>query len=735
MVPEGSLRQSRILFLLLAVIALAVACAWLIFRPGEGTAHTLTVPEIALETAAGTADSEAMAPDETGQSAKSGFARHVADEQATDGARDVAEGAKHQSQSRATGDPALPGPDPNGSGTPVQPAAGGVRRGMDDAKRPPTPREREEAARVATGRPALAGRMARTPVASAGRSSLQKSPEQEKWEEGWREEGITPPPMTPTPVTGKIMSEQAREGLAEATVYLMTFFPVDGIAGGPLLPVVTQFKTDAQGNFAGTIPASQLAPQGFPVAAIGVDWEGRRIVAAIPIKVLDAGQSNALGIFWAPEIPYVLRCDCTQFNGALSVVSSGELNAQRMHKLKQSDFLASFPAFTITPKDAQPAEGKPAPGMAELIGTWAPGTMPYISLLDGQNLLRTQRPKNASIVSNKSSGPLPEPFETMVFLNESYKPIGGMVSDADGMPVGGAVVATRGGAIQHTAVTDAGGWFFIDNPDERTTSLLVTHDEYIEVLHNALPGDTTVQVTMGSKRPLIRLHVIDKQTTLAVTELSVKVVGNHPWGKDKGKAMPVQLVDLTAGDGHYTFQWPVEVRNITLEKLGYFPRLINKPAVDGTEIAIELSPGRKLEITPRNYTSVQQADRWFPDQNNGPGIYTAWSHHWIEYEVDFGDAPAEGEQGGFFDIVLGCTNQGIVDNEYQFVVDVYVDDVKKKTLTIMADSITVREGRTSLGALSGVHRIRLIWTNDKWIPDQLDANIRYANLKFLEQPK
>jgi hypothetical protein len=30
--------------------------------------------------------------------------------------------------------------------------------------------------------------------------------------------------------------------------------------------------------------------------------------------------------------------------------------------------------------------------------------------------------------------------------------------------------------------------------------------------------------------------------------------------------------------------------------------------------------------------------------------------------------------------------------------------------------------------------VRLVWLNDSWIPDQLDANIRYQSLKFLEQP-
>ncbi|MBX3459029.1 MAG: hypothetical protein KF696_03555 [Planctomycetes bacterium] len=729
------MRQSRILFLLLALLALAVACAWLVFKPGDEAAGKPFVPGIVADGAETGEAREDQAP--TTEPTSTHTQSPPADEQQPHGgdASQPGAAAPGASPSQGNGAQGTPpaGRNTPGSGAQTQPQGGD--RGAAQQPRQPTPREREEAARVSTGRPALAERLARTPGASGVKSSLQKSPEQEKWEEGWRADGITPPPMTPTPVTGKIMSEQAREGLAEASVHLMTFFPLDGVAGGPLLPVVTEFKTDAQGNFTGSVPASKLAPQGFPIAAIGVSWEGKRILAAMPIKVLDVGQNNALGIFWAPEIPFVLTCDCTQFNGALSVVSSGELNAQRIHKLKRSEFLASFPAFPVTPRDAEAKEGKPAPGFAELVGTWGPGTMPYISLRDGTELLRTQRPKNASVVSSKSSGPLPEPFETLVFLNESYKPMGGMVSDADGMPVQGAVVATRGGAIQHVAVTDAGGWFFMENPDEKTNALLVTHDQYIEVLHSAQPGDTTVQITLGPKRPLIRLHVIDRQTTQPITDLSIKVVGNHPWGKDKGKAMPAQVVELAASDGRYTLQWPVEVRNITLEKLGYFPKLISKPAADGTEIAIELSPGRKLEITPRNYTSVQQADRWFPDPNNGPGIYTAWSHHWIEYEVDFGDAPAEGEQGGFFDIVLGCTNQGIVDNEYQFVVDIYIDDEKKRTLNIMADSITVREGRASLGALSGVHRIRLMWTNDKWIPDQLDANIRYATLKFLEQPK
>ncbi|MCC7509743.1 MAG: hypothetical protein IT464_10240 [Planctomycetes bacterium] len=729
------MKQSRILMLLLSTLALAVACAWLVFLPDD--------PKPTFSAADQAPGLGNQSPDATQADADPADTQPQATPAVTLTEQEKA-AAEQARSAEAAGTPGSAGSTPSGTPPASTGGKGSTPSGTSSAaansaetKRPPTPREREEERRRTQGRPALAERMSRAPGASGGSAALAKSPVQEKWDEQWTSEGITPPPMTPTPVTGKVMSEQSREGLGNATVHLMTFFPLDGVAGGPLLPVVTDLVTNEQGNFSGEVPASKLAPQSFPVAAIGISWDSKRILAAQPLTVLEAGKQNALGIFWAPDYPYTLKCDARQFNGTLSVVSTGDVNPQRVHTLKRADFLASFPAFNVTAMQAQPAEGAPEPGHAQLIGTWGTSSMPYISLRDGTSLLRTQRPKLASVVSNGGSGvpqQLPAPFDTLMFTNEAYKPIGGMVIDTQGAPISGAVVATQGGAIGHSAVTDVGGWFFIENPDEKTSSLRVSHDQYIEVLQATTPGNTDLRITMDKRRPRVRLHVTDRVTVAPITELTVNVIGLYPWGKSKGKPMPEAFVNLTASDGHYLLDWEHEIKSITLEKLGYFPKFIDKPSTT-EELAVELSPGRNLEMQPRNYSAVEQTDRWFPDANQGPGVYTAWSHHWIEYEVDFGDAPAQGEQGGFFDIVLGCTNRGIVDNEYRFSVDVYVDDVKKKTLSIMADSLTIREDRASLGALSGVHRVRLVWTNDKWIPDQLDANIRYATLKFLEQPK
>ncbi len=604
-----------------------------------------------------------------------------------------------------------------------------------------TAAQREELRREQHGRPALTVRMGRTPSASRTAGTQRKSVTQKEWDEQWSREGFKPPPMVPTPVQGKVMSEQAREGLAKAIVHLMTFFPIDGVAGGPLLPVITDLTADGGGNFKGEVPVSPQAPLNFPLGAIGVSWQGKRVLTGRPLAILEPGKQNGLGVFWAPDAPFTLTCDAAQFTGNLRVASTGLINPQRIHRAKQIGFINSFPIAAVVPREAEVMQGAPVPGTAELSGTWdlVLANLPYVSLFDQSSLIQTRRTAMRQTMSKAGWQAEPSPFQTLVFEQSSLLPIGGQVVDSSGAPVSGAVLTTIGGDIAHTAVTDFSGWFTIDEPHEATTTLRVQHDEFAESLTPAKPGDTDLMITMAKRRPRIRFVVTDKYTFGPITELSFKVVGIHPHGKNKGKNMPPQVVSLNAVDGRYTLEWETDIRNVTLEKLGYFPRLFNNPVKvagqsDG-EISVKLAPSRNLEVTPRDYTSVQDTSRWFKDPQNGPGIYTAWSHHWIEWEVDFGEEPEEGEQGGFFDMVLGCTNHGIVDNEYRFNVDVYVDEKRRGALSIQADSLTIREGRLRLGALSGLHRIRLVWTNDKWIPNQLDANIRYATLKFIEQPK
>jgi hypothetical protein len=730
------MNQTHLLLCMLALVALGGVGAWLVFSDYDGTntgAAALrdghSTPDAAWETLEDTDPASHVGG--PGPESTAPLEMHDPEQVDTDPGSDSTPPRRDEPFSRDNSSPDSP--------TPQQPAD----RPSGKTDEQPQPRrltraEQEEQRRIERGRPALQRRLARTPGSVSHSGELAKSPQQEKWEEEWHAEGFTPPEMIPTPVQGKIMSEDAREGLAKATVGLISFFPLDGVAGGPLLPVITEFETDDNGVFSGDIPASKLPPLNYPAVAIAVSWQGHRIITAAPLATLEVGKQNEFGIIWAPQTPFVLKADATQFSGELRVVSTGELDPQRWHSARRAQAFAWFPAFNVAKSDPEEGQSGPDEGHAEVIGTWDNWNTPYVSLLGGE-LLQTRRPLRASTVSNRLTGVPPLPFETLVFENDGFTPISGQVVNSDGYALANAAVTTVGGDLTQTVVTDAGGWFTFTDPPEKTTALHCVHDSYVETrLTPVQPGDSSVTIVLTTPRPRIHLFVTDKYTQIPIADIGVKVIGLWAWGKNRGKPMPEAFVNLTSTDGHFVLEWEFALKSITLERIGYFPKHFENPAAlqeagDG-RIEVSLAPGRNLEVRPRDYTNVQDSSRWFPDAKEGPGIYTAWSHHWIEWDIDFGEEVEEGEQGGRFDILLGCTNRGIVDNDYEFKVDVYVDGEKKGTLTILADSLNVRSARMSLGELSGVHTIRLIWTNDKWIPQQLDANIRYASLQFLEQP-
>lgn len=739
------MKQTRLLVILFAALLIGGVSAWFVFNGGEEDgatrtsaldAESLTSDELSPLT--GEESSDKPAPKK-----KSDYPPPLEIDDAGDSS-DTTDATKEEGAPGRTGG-SQPGNPGSGSDSTSNPRNGGNsnssnNNGSNQQPRRLTRAEQEEQRRIEQGRPALQRKLGRTPTSISNAGELAKSAEQEKWEEQWHAEGFTPPEMIPTPVRGKIMSEDAREGLASATVGLLSFFPLDGVAGGPLLPVITEFETDDAGFFSGDIPASELAPLNYPRVAIAVTWEGHRVICASPLAALEVGKQNEFGIIWAPQTPFLLSADATQFNGELRVVSTGELDPQRWHTAKRAQTFAYFPGFNVAEENPPEGETGPDQGFAEIIGTWDSKNNPYVSLLSGSELLQTRKPLPATVVSNKPGGALAAPFETLVFENDGFTPISGQVVNAEGIALPNATVTTVGGNLTQTIVTDGGGWFTFNDPPEKTTALHCVHNDYVENrVTPVVPGDSNVTITLDTQRPRVHLFVTDKYTQAPILDLSVKVVGLHAWGDKKGKPMPAAFTTLTSTDGHYLLEWEFAIKNITLEKIGYFPKVYNNPVAlaeqNNGQIDVQFAPGRKLEVNPRDYTNVEDANRWFKDPNNGPGIYTAWSHHWIEWEIDFGEEVEEGEQGGKFDILLGCTNHGIVDNDYEFKVDVYIDGEKVKgNLTILADSLNERTDRKSLGKLSGVHTIRLVWTNDKWIPEQLDANIRYASLKFIEQP-
>ncbi|MBX3474879.1 MAG: carboxypeptidase regulatory-like domain-containing protein [Planctomycetes bacterium] len=647
-----------------------------------------------------------------------------------------------------------PGRDPGGTGSaPAQPQGGTTGQSEPNPPRTLTARERLELERQQTGRVAHNSRVTSAPENGiSSTKGLVKSLAAGEWPKQFAEEGLEPPEMVPTQVAGKVMSPLSNEGIANAKVTLLSFLPWGTQAGGPLYVVGTELSANAKGEFAGTIPVGPRQPQfhasvGMIVEAageVGGDFRVFQVVAGLALNNLRPGEFNQLGIFWAPEQPFDVDCDATQFSETgLKVICTGELDPQRWHSSKRTEALALFAATGVAPRDGATPEAAANAGRCTVRSTWDGKDRPYLTLCQGLKPLVTRRCITRKAESSASTPEqVPKPFETVLFENTGYVSITGQCMDADGAPVAGAVIVSAGDTTYVTAVSDASGWFELANPGKNTRHLMGTHDDFINTLvSNVKPGDVGVQVKFQNRKPVLWLRLRDRYTQAAITQVSIKAIEKSlpPEGGGKAPKPATQTFDLTSSTGEFVQKAEWLVNAIVIEKVGYFPRTINDPislqAQAGGPLDIDLYPGRELNVKPRQFTAVQDATRWFPDSKpEDPGIYTAWSNHWIEWQVDFGPEPEPGVEGGSFDLLLGCTNQGLVDNDYRFEVEVWIDGVKKGQLSILANSTAVQTGRMKLGKLAGAHTVRLVWLNDKWIPDQLDANIRYASLQFLEQP-
>lgn len=656
-------------------------------------------------------------------------------------------------ETRGSGPGTTPGGTPGSSPTGSQPGRPGGTQGTNpDPNRPLTAREQAELQRRTQGRAAHNDRVTSTAQsATSSVAALTKSLKPEEWQKAFTEEGLEPPEMVTTQVAGKVMSPLSNEGLSGARVTLLSFLPWGTKTGGPLYVVATELIADGKGEFNGYIPAPPKPPQfhapvGMLVEAageVGGDFKVFHVLAGLPVDTVRPGEFNQLGIFWAPEEPFDIACDATQFDQTgLKVVCTGELNPQRWHEAKRGAALALFNSSAIAPKGGSTPEAAMNAGKCMLRGTWDKRDSPFLTLMAADKALVTRRCVARKTATNNPNSTVPQPFEDMVFENAGYISITGQCTDADGAPVAGAVVVTAGDATTTTAVSDASGWFEIANPGKNTKLLVGTHEDFINTLAwNVKPGDVGVAVQFKDRKPVLWLRLRDRYTQAAITQVSIKVIekSQPPEGGGKAPAPRTQTFDLSSASGEYVQKAEWLVNAIVIEKVGYFPRTVNDPMTLQAQAAgpldIDLYPGRELNVKPRQYTAAQDTTRWFPDPKpEDPGIYTAWSNHWIEWEVDFGAEPEQGVEGGSFDILLGCTNHGLVDNQYRFDVEVWVDGTKKGNLSVLANSTATQTARMKLGKLAGTHTVRLVWLNDKWIPDQLDANIRYASLQFLEQP-
>ncbi|MCC6573657.1 MAG: hypothetical protein IT462_07690 [Planctomycetes bacterium] len=564
-----------------------------------------------------------------------------------------------------------------------------------------------------------------------GYTALKGALEPAQWDEYWSKRGMRAPEAVATPVSGKIMSRATIKGEASATVGLIVFFAESEAVLAPLLPVIHEFTTDKDGVFSGTVNAPRRPPADNERLALYVSSGGERKIVGLPVSGFTSGVKNDLGIFWLELGKIVFHCNAKAFEGHRQVVYSGGLDPRRWSEKQRIEMLYAFPRADVDDSlDTTLAESQT-------------NSNHIVSLLIDGVFVQTRATGYMSFNRRGTEFTVKADFSQNIVFNKSEDVLSGRIIDEQGIGLLGAIVRINI-RDEQLVVSDQTGYFaFTDLPKFDKCDIFVEHADYLpERIQGVRRSESNLTIGMTRPKPRIALNVIDRDSGLPLPTFSIRVIAVDPLAPDPAKAQVLepQVVEVHDPDGNYLLVWDAPIQSICVEKLGYMPFKYevakNKQRLE-TPLEVALAPGRKLEIRPRDYTAVGDATKWFVDPkaadgSERPGIYTAWADQTIEYEIDFGDAPPAGAAGGYFDLILGCTNHGIIDNNYLFKIDVFVDSGLKGSLNVKADSANEQTGRIALGALSGKRRVRLVWKNDAWIEGQLDANIRYASIKFLE---
>jgi len=628
-----------------------------------------------------------------------------------------------------------PGALPGGGGNPGQPAAPPKPEGLPKSARDPTPREAAAARRFSKGGFKKAG----IPKAAEEAEEeipldLTKLAEPDVWAEYWAREGYTPPAMVKTPVRGKLMSLLDNKAAGGARVRIFTFFPATSRLSGPLLPVVMEATTDDKGFFDINLPVPKSWPSNYPKFAISADAAGLRVLDAAVYDNLRAGESNEIGVFWLPEEPYELQVSASNPEPGLTVAATGRLDPRRWETRRAKQIL---PLFTPQPL---PDAG------AKLRGTWdylKPESPPYVTLLrNGEPVLTRQctigqQPEVTSgPVQDPEEASQPEvgqPFDPMVFPNDGYLTLSGTVVDGDAQPIEGAVLSVTVNGEARVAYSDSTGWFSFQALPDKVLQLEANHELYAPRKLGVTPGTLDTLVELTFKRPRVTLHVVNATDEQPVTEIWLNGQELKDAYAEKQLPEEMQTRHMLAEDGMYLFECEYCVLQLFVQAPGFHPVTLGDEQIQqGGTLEVRLTPGLDLHRNPRDYDAVQNEALWHKDDGEGPGLWSLDDDHWVEYAFEFGETEVS------CDLLLGVTNHTYgtlpLDNEYLFDVDVYVDGEKKGTLHIASDPEVAQIGRLNLGKLSGAHTIRLMWLNDRYIPGQLDANIRYESIRILEVP-
>ncbi len=581
----------------------------------------------------------------------------------------------------------------------------------------PTPRERAERARYAGGAklPSPEG----IPKVTSNTESellpldMARLAEPEIWAEYWAREGYTPPAMVKTPVRGKLMARLAQQGIAGASVRLLTFFPATGQLGGAILPVVMEAVSDAQGFFACDLPVPARWPTGYAKLALCVEAENLRLVDALIVPDLRIGEANEIGVFWAPEEPFALDVMVTAARTGLAVVATGRIDPRRWESKRAAK------VFTCFNKVQVGASGAKLPGTWDILAE-----PPFVTLLENGAPVQTQRAARkpeapTSTEPDASAKPdIGSPFAPLVFANDGYIALTGRVIDPDDRPVAGATVTLSGDGDPRVAFSDMAGYFLFPGLRDLKVVLRAEHGDFIAA-DSGQVATTSIELVLKFEyhKPRVNLTITRADNGQAVMALwfSLNQLGGPPTG-----------FRATAVNGVYAFEWDKPVLTLTVQAPGLKPLAITFGEPDQS---IALEPGLPLSRRPRDYDAASWPEGWHTEGET-PCLWSLDDDHWVDYTFNLGETLTT------FALELGVKNHSYgtlpLDNEYLFEVEVSLDGQKVATLNIPSDAQVSRFVLLQLGSQMGEHTLRLKWLNDRYIPGQLDANVSYESIEILQ---
>lgn len=585
-----------------------------------------------------------------------------------------------------------------------------------------------------------------------------------------RAKDIDLPPTILTDVTGKIMVHGVNKGLPRARVVLHSFVPERNIRGAAIVPFATEFLCDDNGHFQGRVPLGETLPQDYPAMVISV-WVGDTIpqydqgtvtanvppippitpgmlaICGHPVITGAPGERTSLGIFFSPQQTLNLCIDHTSVPETIGAPLrlTGQVDPSRWHTTVRAESLELFPVIR---QEAtwQREDGNSQP-VYRMFGE--PGKAQFLSMITTGGLIRAE---SRRIWPNEEEQKLPfwqrSPLDGRLYAHRAkFNPLGTMSLTGQVMsPVGGvdgAVVVGRGGRELVTTLSGPGGWFTLEGIVSGNTTIEVSHESFTTeiALFSALRRQPSPTITLSRPRPDFTISVRSADDGSPVQLLVRKAT----WARrkfDKGKPVTEEFTETTqpgSPDGRYRVTGEWQLVALSLSAQGFRPVTVDlKPllASPGAIGDVIMNPVRTITVRPADASMMEtrpDGAHWVVANDNSGHVYSYWSHLSIEYMVNFDQGVPEAlSRESPFDLVIGARNQGIVDNNYSFRIDVYVDDTRIGHRTIFADTLNERTATIPLGNLRGTRKVKLVWTNDKWIPGELDANIRITSLRFVE---